>query len=441
MLELFLDSIRRNSLIPEGGKVLIGLSGGIDSVIMMHLFQEAGFSFGIAHCNFQLRGEESEADEKFVRQLAEVNQVPVFVTRFDTIAYCEEKKISVQMGARDLRYTWFEEIAKDQGYDCIAIAHNRDDLAETMLLNLIRGTGLKGLTGMKPRNGLIIRPLLFASRKAIQSYAVEKGLSYREDSSNRETKYHRNLIRSEIIPLMEKINPSFTDTLIGESEIFDATWQVYSKEIEILRNELTEREGEILKMSIAKIRSLRISLHVLYDILTPYGFNLSVVKDIYQSLETGSGRKFYSEEFILVRDRHFLLIEKENPEKGSEFLVGEDIKELHEPISMQIRRVERDITFELPSDPGTAALDLDLLQFPLKLRHWKEGDFFIPLGMKGKKKLSDFFIDRKIPLLEKQRIWLLTSGEDIVWVMMQQIDERYKVTDQTQRICFFELTE
>jgi len=441
MLEPFLNYISENSLLAKGDKILITVSGGIDSVTLAQLCYEAGYAFGIAHCNFQLRGKESDEDEAFVRQLASQYGVSFYLKKFDTHSYCVEKKISIQMGARELRYAWFDEIAREEGYNCIAVAHNRDDIAETILLNLIRGTGLKGLTGIKAKSGLIIRPLLFAPRDEIRKYAADKGLSYREDSSNKETKYHRNLIRSEIIPLMEKINPSFSDTLIRESGIFNATWQIYQKEVDTLRNEVTKKDGPVWKMSIAKIQSLRISHHVLHDMLSPYSFNMSVVRDIFNSLDAEVGRQFHSDEYTLIRDRHFLLIEKKSTEEEGEYSIEKDLEELTEPVSLLIQKIERDQSFKIPSNPGSAALDLDKLQFPLKLRHWQDGDYFIPLGMKGKKKLSDFFIDRKISLPEKKRIWLLTSGEDIVWIMGKQIDERYKVTAQTQKILFLTLAE
>ncbi|MBN1952048.1 MAG: tRNA lysidine(34) synthetase TilS [Bacteroidales bacterium] len=442
MLDRFQDFIREHNLGRQDQEVLLTISGGIDSVTMLDLYRQTGIPYAIAHCNFGLRGEESDGDEAFVRQLAAAHQCRLFVQSFDTKAYCGEKNISIQMGARELRYGWFEELAVREGFDLIATAHNRNDVAETMLLNLIRGTGLKGLTGMAPLKGKIIRPLLFASREEITGYVQANRLSYREDSSNSDIKYQRNLIRNKIIPEMETINPSVVDTLIQESRIFDSSYKIYHQRIEQLRQALNEPDGQISRFSIAKILSLRLTPTLLFDVLQPYGLSFSDISDILGSLTGEAGKLFYTDGYVILKDRNYLIIEERNkPEHEEMFTITPESKALERPFRMKILHSRKDDTFRLPTDNMTVALDAEKLCFPLKLRHWKEGDYFFPLGMKGRKKLSDFFTDKKINLLQKNRIWILESAEEIVWIVGMQIDDRYKVSPQTKKMITLSLID
>ena len=413
---------------------------GIDSVAMATLFHRAGLGFDIAHCNFQLRGQESDEDQAFVENLAVQYKSRLFIRKFPTREFCRNKGISVQMGARELRYNWFEELATAEGYDTIALAHNKNDLAETMLINLIRGTGLKGLTGIKPASGRIIRPMLFASREEIEDFVGQEDLAYREDSSNRDTKYHRNLIRLKIIPLMQKINPSLIETLYSESEIFNTAYQVYRNEVERIRKAVSEEYPDSIRFSISRIKALRLNPSVLYDLLAPYGFTFSDTKDIFRSLQGGSGKKFLSGDHVLIRDRNYLVIEKLIPEiVKKDYIIEEGIRKLHKPIHIVFTRTEYHAAFKIPKEKFRIALDYERLNFPLVLRHWKKGDYFIPLGMKGKKKLSDFFSDQKINLLEKKKIWLLLSGDQIVWIIGKQIHDHYKITPDTKSILLIEV--
>lgn len=435
MLERFNQYREENSLGRPEDKILLAVSGGIDSVVMTQLYQEAGSMYAMAHCNFQLRGEESEEDEQFVRDLADKYDCRLFTTRFSTKEYCRKNKLSVQMGARDLRYSWFNELARKEGYHYIAIAHNKNDVAETMLINLIRGTGLKGLTGIKPRTDTLIRPLLFASRDEIMEYAQQKELAYREDSSNRENKYHRNLIRNEIIPLMQQINPSLLDTLFHEKEVFSATFRLYREKIDRLHQSLTTVEGNTVKMSISKIRSLRLEPPIIYELLSPWGYTFSDATDIYRSLAGEPGRRFHSDKYVLIRDRNFLIIEPIKEETGKKtYRIGENETSVTTPVNLSLKKAARNAEFRIPDSKTSIVLDYDKLRFPLRLRHWQNGDFFIPLGMKGRKKLSDFFTDQKLSLLDKEKVWLLLSGRDIVWVVGMQIDDRFKITSSTRNI-------
>lgn len=435
MLNRFLNHINKNQLGNAESKTLLAVSGGIDSACMARLYHEAGFNFAIAHCNFQLRGKESDGDQKFVENLASQFGCELFIQKFDTLSFCKENGVSVQMGARELRYNWFQKISDKNNFHTIAIAHNRNDIAETMLINLIRGTGLKGLTGIKAKMGKIVRPLLFASREEITTYAKAQDVAYREDSSNKDTKYHRNLIRKKILPLMQKINPSLIDTLIQEADIFNSSYQAYRNEIENIRMAITIEESPSVKLSIAKIQSLSMSAPILYDLLTPYDFTYSDAEDIMNGLNGESGKKFQSDKYVLIKDRNSLIIEAINKtDANREYYIGEDILKIREPIHLDFIKQVQKKSFIIPRTKNVVALDFDKLKYPLKLRHWKEGDSFIPFGMKGKKKLSDFFTNQKINILDKKKIWLLLSGNDIVWIVNWQIDERYKITSETKNI-------
>ena len=435
MLKKFIHYIDSQNLAGSNDKILLTVSGGIDSASMAHLFQQAGYAFDIAHCNFKLRGKESDGDQTFVQQLAEKYGCKIYCKDFDTKEFAQQSKISIQMAARKIRYQWFEKLATTHNYSCIAVAHNRDDYVETILINLIRGTGLKGLTGIKPRQGKIIRPLLFATRKEITEYVKKEKLTFREDSSNADTKYHRNLIRKEILPLIGKINPSFTETLIGESEIFQSAYSIYHKEIEKIRKAISLPSEDKIVYSIPKIQSLRLIAPIIFDLISPYGFNYTDSKNLLEILNAEPGRKFFSDSHVLLKDRKTLIIEEINKtEVNKIYNIEEHAKSLSVPVKLTLEKINAVSSYQIPKTSNIASIDYDKLVFPLRLRHWEKGDYFFPLGLKGKKKLSDFFVDRKINLLDKEKIWLLVSENDIVWVVGYQPDDRYKVTSETKNI-------
>ena len=442
MLENFKAYIDSQNLANYTDNLLLAVSGGIDSVSMAHLFHQADYKFDMAHCNFSLRGKESEQDQVFVEKLAEKYGCHIHTIRFETEKYAQEKGVSIQMAARELRYNWFEELAENNNYSHIAVAHNRNDIVETILINLIRGTGLKGLTGIKPLQGRIIRPLLFATRAEIQNYAEKEKLEFREDSSNQEIKYHRNLIRHKIQPLIEQINPSFTDTVIEESEIFHASYSIYQRELNNIRRAITISNDDRTVLSITKIVSFRLSAPVIFDILSPYGFTYTDSKNLLDALDRESGKKFFSEKYVMLKDRNTLIIEKIKKHTAEEkYLIDRKTESVSEPVQLKIRKISKSKDYQLPGLAKKAAIDYDKLIFPLQLRHWQKGDFFIPLGLNGKKKLSDFFIDHKIDLLEKDKIWILLSDSKIVWVLGQQIDDRFKVTEATRNIMQIDLID
>jgi tRNA(Ile)-lysidine synthase len=442
MINEFKKYIQENILWLADQKIILAVSGGIDSVVMTHLFTKSAIPFVIAHCNFRLRGKESDEDQSFVEQLAKNLNTKFFTVSFDTLGHSEKEKISIQMAARELRYKWFKKLAIEIGYNYIAIAHNRDDVAETMLINLFRGTGLKGLGGIKPIQGIIIRPLLFAARTDIEEFAISEKITYREDSSNSESKYHRNLIRNEIIPLIRKINPSINETLYHEAEIFTSTFQLYKREVDKIKELITLDKTDKWIISISKIRDLQIDAPLLFEMLTPYGFSYSSVISIINSLQAESGRKFYSDKYILLKDRNTLIIKEiEKNEAGIEYEIPQHCNHVSLPIAMNLTYMEMTSDFKIPPFPTNVAFDAEKLIFPLKIRKWKAGDFFIPLGMTGKKKLSDFFIDKKINLFEKERTWLLVSNEQIVWIIGYQINDRYKITAVTRKVLLVSLID
>ena len=442
MQQGFSTFIKKNILILSSDKILLTVSGGVDSVVMCNLFHKAGIKFGIAHCNFNLRGEESNDDEKFVEKLAKKYKVPFYGVLFFTQQHAERNKISVQMAARELRYNWFEEIRQKDGYTYIATAHHQDDSIETFFINVIRGTGIAGLHGILPKQGNIIRPLLFATKNEIIEYAAKEKIKYREDSSNASDKYMRNKIRHSIIPVLRELNPkidSSISTLIKRVQDVEA---IYKIEIEKQRLDiLSQKEGSIC-ISIEKLKKLNPISSYLYGLLSPFNFNESQIEEIINCLDKESGKQFYSDTHRLIRDRKDLIIDcftksiVENSHLpppinyNTASIDSEDFT-----ISFEIKNREPNINKSL----ATATLDFDKLVFPLELRKWKQGDTFYPFGMKGKKKLSDYFIDNKVPLNKKENTWLLTSDGKIVWVVGMRIDNRFKITKGTKRIYFVEL--
>lgn len=410
------------------------MSGGIDSVAMVHLFSEGKFNFGIAHCNFKLRGNESDEDEKFVKKLSEKFYVPFFSATFDTGKYAEEKKISIQMAARELRYEWFEKVRKENGFDFIVTAHHLNDSIETVLMNIIRGTGINGLHGILPKQDKIIRPLLFAKRSEIEKFVSANNIEFRTDVSNESDKYVRNKIRNQIILLFKEINPSFEETMLENMERMKSVEKVYQQGVTSLRKKLLEFRGKEIFIPIRKLQKIFPSEFLVYEMLKEFNFNFHQVQQIVQSFESEPGKVFLSDTHRLLKDRNFLIISPMETDEITYSLIEENQKEVVlADLKLKIKVVENK-NFQIPDKPEIACLDFEQLEFPLKIRRWSKGDYFYPLGMKKKKKLSDFFIDRKLPLAEKEKVWVLFSGEKVVWVVNHRIDERFKITDKTKKI-------
>ncbi|MDQ3046318.1 MAG: tRNA lysidine(34) synthetase TilS [Bacteroidota bacterium] len=441
MLKEFNAYIQQHELFEKTDKILLTVSGGIDSVVMCNLFHEAGIEFGIAHCNFGLRGNESEEDETFVEELAESMGVPFHTITFNTSAYAKKNKTSIQTAARTLRYEWFEEIRKNFNYKFIATAHHSDDSIETFFLNLLRGTGIGGLHGIRQKNGRIIRPLLFSSKESIIGYAKKNKIAFRNDSSNDSDNYSRNKIRHKVLPLLKEFNPSLEHSILKSIQQIADAEIIYLQEIERARKSFCKKHQDGFRISIKKLKSLHPVETYLFEFLRPFGFNSTDAANILSSLENISGKQFLSASHRLIKDREYLLIEKiifdeVQPLEKTGIKSGQKEVSLND-FSLQFKSIKKLKNQELFQDENNACIDKDKLEFPLHLRKWEKGDYFYPLGMKGKKKkLSDFFVDRKIPLPVKEKTWLLCSGDQIVWVVGQRLDERFKVTDSTTKIYF-----
>ena len=439
MLQGFNSFIRKHELCSSNHRILLTVSGGIDSVVMAHLFRKAGYDCAIAHCNFQLRGEDSEQDELFVRSLALFLDIPVFVKRFNVEAEMQAKGISLQMAARDLRYAWFEELASEQSMDHIATAHNRNDSVETFFLNLSRGSGIRGLRGISPCRGNIIRPLLFASRAQIESFQQAQQIEFREDASNLETKYQRNKIRHDVLPVLEQVNPGFMEIMEGNMERIGEVYEIYSRSIENLRNELFEEKPGRIVIDTGRLKKLRPQTTWFFELFSPYGFTRLQCEGIRKIMDAGPGRQSISTSHRLFMDRNQMILVPSKKDSFERYYLDDAVKQSSLPFPMDVEVLDRSELESIPGDPLTACLDLDEIQFPLSVRHWKHGDYFYPLGMEQNKKLSDFFVDQKVPVPEKEQIWVMASGKKIIWIMGHRIDNRFRIKPSTSRVLMLRL--
>ena len=417
--------IKQHSLFNPFDKIIVAVSGGADSVALLHFLLSMNYDCIIAHCNFHLRGDESDRDEQFVSELAKKYNCKLLKTDFDTKKYAVEQKISIEMAARELRYRWFEEIRQAENVLYVAVAHHQDDTAETILMNLARGTGINGLTGIKPRNGNIVRPFLCVSRKEIMTYIKRQKLSYITDSTNNDTQFTRNFFRKKIIPAFEKINPSFVENLLQTAEYLNDAALIYNHYInstEILKNN---------RISIEELKKSKIAGSLLFENLKEIGFNAAQCADILSVIDAESGKQFFSPTHRLIKDRDYLIIEPLADIAGADL---QSVPKLHFEIFLHTP------DFKIDKSPDIAHLDNDKITQPLTLRHWQQGDAFYPFGMKGKKKLSDFFTDKKYTLQQKEQTWLLVSDNKIAWIVGERIDDRFKITAETKKIIkiFFE---
>ena len=445
MLHAFLTYINEQKLFDPTDKILLTVSGGKDSVTMFNLFCRANIGFAVAHCNFQLRGEDSDGDEKFVEELCRSNGIDFHSTRFETKKFVKENNVSTQMAARTLRYEWFGKIRQEFGYAYIATAHHLNDSIETVLLNLTKGTGIAGLRGILPKRGFIIRPLLFASREQIDSYVDDNQVVWREDSSNVSDDYQRNLMRHQVVPLLKKINPNFDETFARNLERLQSVDVDFRKNLNSFKNTVMHEENEVVFLKIAHIKYYESAAYFLEELLKDFGFNYFQSKEIYHSLDGLSGKVFHSSTHTLLKDREDLIITRpsvtlrEREQKEICHPVGESWEGLHEVIfegkSLRFSVVEiADFEANFTQNSTTLFVDYDKITFPLILRTWHEGDWFIPLGMKGRKKISDFLIDKKISINLKKVIFLLTSMDNVLWVVGHRADDRFKITEVTKRV-------
>lgn len=456
MLKYFKTFISANLQCQPQDKILVTVSGGIDSVAMAELFHRAGYRIGIAHCNFGLRGKESNGDETLVARLAESFGAPFYVKKFNPEAFSHLQGHSVQMAARELRYRWFEEVRATEGYDYIAAAHHLDDQTETFFINLLRGTGIAGLHGILPIQGKLIRPMLFATRSEITNFVAVNKLEYRDDSSNSSLKYVRNKIRHELIKILQEINPGITESLqetIMRLREFEA---IGSEAVEKRLRKIRRKKAGITLIDIEGLKALQPINTFAWELLSPFGFSHTQIRDIIRSLKGESGRQFISATHRLLRDREELIImemsggankrscgrvEKQWTDAGNGvndssavYTIDKGIKRIEVPVKLRINLKDHFPGLQIPAGKEFASVDYHKLEFPLTLRRWRTGDAFYPFGMTRKQKLSDFLINAKISVAAKENIWLLCSGEKIVWVVGHRIDNRFRINQKTQSV-------
>lgn len=434
MLHELRQFISEKQLFSPYDKILLTVSGGIDSIVLFDLFLKAKFSFAVAHCNFCLRGEESDKDEQFVSDLAIRNGISFHVKRFDTSTFASNNALSIQMAARELRYTWFKELSDTFKYDWIATAHQLNDIIETTIINLSRGTGIAGLHGIPEKNGKIIRPLLFSSRNLIRSYAEENLLEWREDSSNIEEKYARNLIRHQVVPALKKINPNLEEIFKQNTERFKGTEQLFKHHIQQYRKELLVTFLNVHSICISSIDDTPAPFTILTEILLPFGFNFATIQTIYKNRFQESGANYYSPTFLLQKDRQDWILTPITQIAEFEFTVYPESTLTVPTGNIHFQTINIESFKGFSNAQNIAYIDADKLDWPLTIRNWQDGDKFYPFGMQGMKKVSDFLIDLKIPTSQKKRISILVNKGEILWIVGFRTDKMYKITDLTKKI-------
>jgi tRNA(Ile)-lysidine synthase len=433
MIDEFKKFIFDNSLIKPDDKILLAVSGGIDSMVMAHLFHQQGYNIGIAHCNFSLRAMESDKDEELVSQFANDHNIPFFSTRFETKTFAKENRLSIQMAARDLRYKWFEEIRMKNGYDLIAVAHNLNDNIETLLINLIRGTGLAGMSGIKPSSNRIIRPLLFATRHDILTFRNQYKIVFREDKSNADTKYTRNKIRHLVIPVLKEINPSIELTLNETSVRFSGFNEIVSGFMSQLRERISEKKEQFITFDISQLKTYLHNKAILFELFKPFGITNALLIDLIKVIEGKTGGQIITETHRIIKNRKELIVLEEEIRNEIPFTINDELSFNSFPGISSAKNIRISETYEIPSDPHVACIDSQKVTFPMTIRKWRAGDYFYPLGMKQKKKLSDYFIDKKYSRIDKENIFILESDGKIVWIIGDRIDNRFRITGSTKK--------
>ena len=417
------EFIEKEELFSKQDKILVALSGGADSVALTRILITLGYHCEAAHCNFELRGEESDRDEDFVRNFCRSLNIKCHSIHFETRRYAAQQSISIEMAARELRYNWFSKICEESDCQVVAVAHHKDDSVETMLLNLIRGTGINGLLGIRPKNGNVVRPLLCASRQEVVAYLHRMNQTYVTDSTNLEDEYTRNKIRLNLLPLMEEINPSVKDGLVKTSSYLNDVSKVYQQAIkESIDRIFITPEKEI---SIEKLMNEPAPQALLFEVLSPLGFNSTQVEEVYGSLNGQPGKRFISSQWQVVKDRELLLIEKVKTANDKPQIIFEEVL------------LTKD--FVIPKDKNTACFDANKFKGVISIRKWEKGDYFIPFGMKGKKLVSDFMTDSKFSLLKKEQQWVLSCNDQIAWLIGERTDNRFRIDDSTQKVIIAKL--
>jgi len=440
--EQFLLFIKEHALFAAEDRLLIAVSGGVDSVVLCHLCREAGYDVAMAHCNFQLRGTDSDRDEQFVRQLADSYGVPFFSRTFDTYRLAKEQKKSVEETARDARYAWFSELVqtvwtmRNGSPGFLLTAHHADDNIETVLMNLFRGTGIRGLRGILPKQHAVIRPLLFARKKELVEYATEHHLSFVTDYTNTQDEFTRNFFRNRVIPLVKEYFPAAEENLLHSISRFGETEFYFRQAIDLHKKKLLEQKGAEIHIPVLKLKKSGPLTTLVYEIIRDFGFSSGQVKEVIELLESGSGKFISSASHRIIKNRNWLIIAPAGTGESEIIIIEGEGEWIYPGGVMEVRPGAKAI---LPVTPQMACLDAKEISFPLILRRWKPGDYFYPLGMKKKKKLSRFLIDLKLSKTEKEKIWVLEMNKKIIWVAGYRIDDRFKQSENTASVLCFSL--
>jgi tRNA(Ile)-lysidine synthase len=439
LLTGFTSYIEKEQLFTRDQPLLLAVSGGVDSVVMAHLFKAAGFTFSIAHCNFQLRGDESLRDEAFVEDLATRMQVPFYKVRFDTMNHTTTHRVSIQVAARQLRYEWLEWTMVNSGCSYIVTAHHMQDNAETVLMNLCKGTGIAGLHGILPRQAFLVRPLLFAQKADILAYASQHSISFVEDSSNITVKYTRNFFRHKVIPVIQESYPGVVSNIAGSIERFREAEILYAQAIEKHLKRLVVQKGNMYMIPVLKLQKTIPMQTVAWEIFRQYGCSPAQLSQVIELLNSSSGKLVETSSHRIIRDRQWLLVTPLTEEEAALIVIEKDRTSVATSTGiLRLKTSARKDTTGIPAAADIACLDRQSLQYPLLLRKWKQGDYFYPLGMRKKKKLSRFFIDQKLSLPQKENIWVLESAKRVVWIVGLRIDDRFKITDHTKELLTIE---
>jgi tRNA(Ile)-lysidine synthase len=434
LLNNFKVYIQKENLFTSKDKLLLAVSGGADSAALCALCAMHNLHFSIAHCNFKLRVEESDRDENFVRKLASQYNVPFFVKEFDTIVVAKNSKTGIEEAARNLRYTWFIELLQENNFDFLLTAHHADDNIETVMMNFFRGTGVKGLRGILPKQGVIVRPLLFARRVDIENFVNQNNILFVTDSSNAESDYSRNYFRNELIPAIENIYPNTTKNILNNIERFTDVAFLYNESINKIKANLIEKKGNEFYIPVLKLAKAKPLKTIIHEIIREYNFTAAQVGEVHKLLNSESGKFITSDTHRILRNRNWLIISPiiSNTTNTIHLIEAETTEVFFDENKLQLKKINTPETFA--SNTNIACIDASQLLYPLLLRKWKQGDYFYPLGMQKKKKLSRFFSDFKLSLIQKENVWVIESNKKIVWVVGYRIDDRFKITSSSVHI-------